>query len=97
MLHGDIDDVFDMRLTTLKGALIAWVSTALKTIEKESHFNAAWRDLLPEPGSWDDARANHEFGALFRTLRKPRDSAGAEAQREEGAVAPSGERGARCT
>ena len=30
---------------------------------------------------------------LFHTLRKPRGSAGAEAQREEGAVRPSGERG----
>ena len=39
------------------------------------------------------ARANHELGTLFRTLRKPQDKPGAEAQREEGTVATNGERG----
>ena len=101
MLQGDIDDGFEMRLSTLKGALISLVFTSSKTMETESHSNAARRDLLLEPGKWNDvlpdARANHEIGTLFRTLRKPRDrsrSRGAEGGRDSGT-----ERGARrrCT
>ena len=50
VLQEDIDDVFDMCLSTFKGALNARVSTASKTMEKESHFDAVWRDLFPEHG-----------------------------------------------